>query len=308
MGMTFKIILCLAWISLFANAYATNSFVIGSYNLDNYLLEPGLKRQVKPPEARAQIQQSILSMKADILALQEVGSINSLSEIRSRLRQAGLDYAYGEYAQGYDTNTAVAILSRFPITAHRSNTNLSYLLNGRRFHVHRAFAEVDVSISSRYQLTVINVHLKSRRPTAEGDESELRQQEAICLREIIDARLSAHPQINLVVLGDLNDTQEAASTRIIIGKGPRRLIDIRPAEALPDPLLKSLQIKSSLRPVNWTYYYAKADTYSRIDYILISQGLAKEWIRQKSLVIALPAWGLASDHRPILATFSTREH
>lgn len=290
------------------NAHGTAFFTVGTYNLDNYhISEPGLKRVAKSPQSRTQVRESILFMKADILALQEVGSLASLLELRSSLKQAGLDYAHCEYAQGHDTNTAVAILSRFPISARRSSTNLSFLLNGRRFHVNRAFAEVDIGITPQYKLTVINAHLKSRRPVVDSDESELRQQEAACLREIIDSRLIAQPRMNLVVLGDLNDTPDASSTRSIIGKGSKRLIDTRPAEPLPAQFTIP-DSESPPRKVNWTYYYSKADTYSRIDYILISQGLAKEWIPEKSQVIAWPHWGFASDHRPVIAAFFNQDN
>src|SRR2546430_4302639 len=51
-------------------------------------------------------------------------------------------------------------------------------------------------------------HLKSRREVPEADEAELREQEAIVLRGIIDARLKANPAANLIVLGDFNDRSE----------------------------------------------------------------------------------------------------
>jgi endonuclease/exonuclease/phosphatase family metal-dependent hydrolase len=47
----------------------------------------------------------------------------------------------------------------------------------------------------------------------------------------------------------------------------------------------------------------KEDTYSRLDYILISKGMAKEWVKEESYVLAIPNWGVASDHRPIVAGF-----
>ena len=45
------------------------------------------------------------------------------------------------------------------------------------------------------------------------------------------------------------------------------------------------------------------DTYSRIDYILLSPGMAREWVKDETYVLALPNWGVGSDHRPLVATF-----
>ncbi len=52
----------------------------------------------------------------------------------------------------------------------------------------------------------------------------------------------------------------------------------------------------------------KEDTYSRIDYILISPGMAREWVTNETYVLTLPNWGVGSDHRPILATFEAEDN
>ena len=61
--------------------------------------------------------------------------------------------------------------------------------------------------------------------------------------------------------------------------------------------------------VTWTYYYGTEDSYSRIDYILISPGMAREWIKKgtETYVLALPNWGVGSDHRPIVAAFEAED-
>jgi endonuclease/exonuclease/phosphatase family metal-dependent hydrolase len=43
--------------------------------------------------------------------------------------------------------------------------------------------------------------------------------------------------------------------------------------------------------------------YSRIDYILLSKAMATHWLPGESYVLALPNWGVGSDHRPIVAGF-----
>ena len=43
--------------------------------------------------------------------------------------------------------------------------------------------------------------------------------------------------------------------------------------------------------------------HSRIDFLLISPGLAREWVKEDTYIPFIPNWGVASDHRPIMATF-----
>jgi endonuclease/exonuclease/phosphatase family metal-dependent hydrolase len=132
----------------------------------------------------------------------------------------------------------------------------------------------------------------------EGDEGAMREQEAIILREKVDALFRSNPDVNLVVLGDLNDLQDSKSTRALIGKGRLALIDTRPAER--DCYGASTD---GPRSVTWTYFYQQEDTYQRVDYLLLSPGMTREWNKPETYVFAEPNWGAASDHRPIVASF-----
>jgi endonuclease/exonuclease/phosphatase family metal-dependent hydrolase len=296
----------LLFLLLPCSAPATNVFRVATFNLENYLDAPAGTRPLKSVEAKTKIRESILTVRPDVLALQEVGSTRALLELRHSLEREGMQFPFWEQVRGYDTNIHLAVLSRYPIIARRPHTNDNFLLAGRRFQVSRGFVEIDIQVTSRYTFTLFSAHLKSRRPVAYADEAELREQEAILLREKIDARLARHPNANIIVLGDFNDVKDSASTRLLIGRGRNALIDTRPAERNgddrpnPDPRYEP-------RNINWTYYYGKEDTYSRIDYILLSRGMSREWLPRETYVLALPNWGLASDHRPIVAGFMAED-
>jgi len=288
-------------LSLF-NLSAAVTFRVATYNVENYIDEPAGTRPLKTKDAKDKIRESLRALNADVVALQEMGGTNALLELRSSLKAEGLDYPHWEHVSGWDTNIHVAVLSKFPIPARRPHTSESFLLFGRRFRVSRGFAEVDIRVDHKYSFTLVTAHLKSRRPVPEADEAELREQESILLRERIDAILEKKPDANLVVLGDLNDTKDTKSTRAVLGRGKHALVDTRPAERngdnRPNP-----NPRYDPRNITWTHYYGKEDTYSRIDYLLISRGMAREWSRDETYVLALPNWSVASDHRPIVAGF-----
>jgi endonuclease/exonuclease/phosphatase family metal-dependent hydrolase len=276
---------------------------IAQYNVETYLDQPTESRPAKSEAAKARVRDSILALKPDVIALEEMGTTNALIELQSSLKSAGLDLPYWEHVSAYDTNIHVAILSRFPFTARRPHTNDSFLLAGRRFQVKRGFAEVDIRVNDHFAFTLIAAHLKSKVPTPEADQAELRFEEAKKLRELVDTRLNADPNVNLVVLGDFNDLPDSEPIRAIIGpRGKRSLVDTRPAESNGDDPPAGDR-RAATRKVAWTDYYAKDDVYSRIDYILLSHSMARVWDPANTRILTTPNWGVGSDHRPLVAAF-----
>jgi endonuclease/exonuclease/phosphatase family metal-dependent hydrolase len=297
------IVLALLLCARFAGA---ETFRVATYNVENYMAEDSQTRTAKSPEAKAKVREGIHALKPDVLAMQEMGGTNALLELRDSLKAEGLDLPYWEHITGFDTNIHVAILSKFPITARRPHTDDSFLLSGRRYRVGRGFAEVDIQVSANYAFTLITAHLKSKRAVAQADEAELRLEEAKLLREKVDACLAANPNVNLVVLGDFNDGKDSPSTKAVIGRGKNKLVDTRPAERNGDNV-PAANPAWEPRNVTWTHFYGKEDVYSRIDFLLISPGLAREWVKNETYVLSLPNWGVGSDHRPIVATFEAED-
>lgn len=280
---------------------AAKNFRVATYNVENYLAAPTATRpHLKTPEAKAKIRASIQAMNPDVLALEEIGGTNALLELRTALAADGLDFPFWEHLQAYDTNIHVAVLSRLPLIARQPHTNENFLLDGKRFQVKRGFAELQIQAATNFTFTLLAAHLKSHLATAIADENAERIGEAKVLRGLIDEKLKTNPEEKIIVLGDFNDGKDSAATKTIIGRGKTKLFDPRPAERTRDP-------DPSGQPRNsaWTYFYGQTDTYSRIDYILLSPALKKFWRAEETFIPTIPGWGIGSDHRPLVAGFAT---
>ena len=303
--MNSKLIATLGILILLQNYFFAGTIRVATYNVETYLDQPTESRHfAKSEAAKAKICEVIHTIKPDVIALEEMGTTNALLELQARLKSQGLDFPFWEHIQGYDTNIHVAILSQLPITTRHPHTNDNFLLDGRRFCVGRGFAEVEIRATTNFTFTLIAAHLKSRRPIAHADESELRLQEAKILRGIVDEKLARNPDAKLVVLGDFNDVRNSASTKAVIGRGKFKLTDTRPAERNGDNPPKE-NPQSEPRNVTWTHYHGLEDTYSRIDYIFLSPALTRHWLKEETFIPTIPNWGTGSDHRLITAAFST---
>jgi hypothetical protein len=52
---------------------------------------------------------------------------------------------------------------------------------------------------------------------------------------------------------------------------------------------------------------AKDSVYRRIDYLLASPGMLREWDPTGTYVLTLSNWAVGSDHRPIVARFMAKD-
>jgi len=286
---------------------AANTFRLATYNVQNYLDAPSGTRPAKSDAARAKIRESIRATKADVIALQEMGSTNALLELLENLRREGCDFPFWDHVSAWDTNIHVAVLSKFPIVAHRSHTNDSFVHFNKQYHVRRGIAEVDIQVNGRYTFTLLTVHLKSKLTQFDADEQELRDEEAAVLREKVEAILNLRPNANVIVAGDMNDVRDSKPLRTIVAAGRKNALhDTRPAEQNGDDQPNN-NPRYPAPQITWTHFYGKEDTYRRIDYILLSKGMMKEWVSNETFILKVPNWGIGSDHRPIVATFAAEE-
>jgi len=298
---------CFAAAVLFYSSALAETFRVAAYNVENYLDQPTESRHsAKSAGARAKVRESIEAMKPDVLALEEMGTTNALLELCASLKADGQDFPFWEHVSGADTNIHVAVLSKFPIVARHPHTNDEFLLDGKRFHVSRGFAEVEIQAATNFTFTLIAAHLKSKLVTPGVDEAEERLGESKVLRGIIDEHFRTNPDAKLIVLGDFNDTKDSDSIKEIIGRGKFKLTDTRPAERNGDNA-RTEPPYFEPRNIAWTYFYGADDTYSRIDYILLSPAMKRNWLEDETYIPAIANWGAGSDHRPVVAGFTTGE-
>lgn len=134
------------------------------------------------------IAQVIIDMRPDIIALQEIESLQALKELKKEIKHQGLYYPYLAFAGGKNTTVKVALLSRHPITYSREIT----VSANRRY---RSILEVKVRIDNMPLYLFVN-HWKSKS----GPESR-RIVSAKALRKRIDEIGYDEP---ILIVGDLN--------------------------------------------------------------------------------------------------------
>ncbi len=287
-------------VCLWPVAVCAETFTVATFNVENYFLTPQGTRRAKPEVSRVKVVESIAQISPDVIALQEMGRPAALEDLRKRLGVKGLKYPHHAWVEQDGSPIHLAVLSKFPLKA-KAHTDVTYLLNRQRLTVGRGFGGVQVRVNANYTFTLLNAHLKSKRPVPHASEAEIRLAEARELRKIVAARLGTDE--NILIVGDLNDTPDTDTIKELIGRRAPKLVDLRPFERNGDQAPHPANPKFVPRRVTWTSFYWKEDSFSRFDYILASGAMLKELDRAGTFVHASADWGVASDHRPVVARF-----
>lgn len=273
---------------------ADDEFSVMTYNLRRFSFEDrdqdGQADDFKPEEEVKAVLDVIRNAKPDVLAVQEIGDAESFARLRKRVAEAGLSYPHAEYFMMPEATVGLALLSRFPIVSRAPITNETYTIGREKLPVQRGFLNVEIEVNPNYRFRLLNAHLKSKRYHPSG-QTEMRRNEARLLNKNVRRMLAQKPNLNLIVLGDLNDNITSATLREVLGQ-PYALTDLRLQDNVGDI---------------WTHFWEWPEEYARIDYILVSEGMLPEVVREKSRVVRDPAMNAASDHRPVIAVFKARE-
>lgn len=233
-----------------------------------------LRHRIADPEDKHLTAQLINLMGADVIALQEVEGMATLKRFRD-LYLGGRDaYPHVLALEGNDLRgIEVAVLSRFAIVHCRSWQHL-WDAETQQPLFSRDCLEVDVQVPGQGVLTLFVNHFKSMRDD-EGDGGRartraLRVRQSQAVIDIVRARFGPHPgQYPWAVLGDFNDYLERDE------QGPSGI-----DELVLWPELHNV-VERLPAQQRWTHFWrGRADrgwapTYQQLDYLLLSQRLAR---------------------------------
>ncbi len=256
----------------------------------------------KPVEQLEALAKTIRLIDADILAVQEIESLDALTAFRDEYL-ADLGYEHiASIDAGDERGIEQSVLSRYPIT-HMENWPKRELggvhpekygtqenwYAGEPIVFHRSPLRVDIEVpgETAYGLTLFVMHHKSGRYSGYWRDAESKGD-----LEMIAEAVSGAPDRNVAVLGDFNDLPSAPSVMAFKDAGFTSVFGAEPGIG-PE--------------------YTTHESGRTIDFILVNEALGAEVIAGSARVIGTPARpagadyrttpppeGFASDHYPVI--------
>ena len=256
----------------------------------------------KPAAERAQIAARIRSMSADVLAVQEVEDVDTLTRF-AREELDGLGYRFMVLVEGNDPRLIdVGVLSRLPIGAVTSWRHAVHPGEPGQPVFSRDLLEVQILNASRSQrlLTVYNTHLKSHfvpfteDPVASAAAANVRRrQQAEVAGAILGERM--RPDSRFLLVGDMNDPPNSPDLQPMLAgiplvNGLAAAVEDRPAPADEPP--------APAAP--WTHRFKPSGQpaqYELFDHIWLSNALGTR-LRAAGIGRRTRRTGDGSDHDP----------
>lgn len=196
--------------------------------------------KAKPAVDRARLAERITAMDADVLAVQEVEDVTTLTAFAAN-DLAELGYKHVVLVEGNDPRLIdVGILSRLPIGGVTSWRHAVHEQTDTEAIFSRDLLQVDILTANRSRrlLTVFNTHLKSQFCDFREDpipcqkhNNTLRHQQAATAARIIATQ--TRPDSRYVLCGDMNDTPKSRFLAPLVSDDTLRLVDGL-ADAVPD--------------------------------------------------------------------------
>ncbi|RMG61683.1 MAG: endonuclease/exonuclease/phosphatase family protein [Bacteroidetes bacterium] len=278
-----------------------DSFRIGTFNLFNLILPdvPYYGRQVCSPDSYERklgwTAAQLDKMQAEIVGFQEIFHAQALQTLVRRshvLRDA-------QYLVAAETGDLprVGLATTFPIRRHEVISDFpnalkledESLLGITSFS--RPILKAEVEVRPGLRIVVFVAHLKSKRPAllngetrdnpvhlARGQARSLirRAAEATALREVVMTELRDR-ETPVVLLGDVNDSGLAVTSRILSGEPPHRRFPMDVKQRIWDTLLyhvKDIQARQSFH--DFYYSHIHNGHHEALDHIMVSQELVRE--------------------------------
>lgn len=275
-------------------------FRVASFNLLNLALPTTVfyrdQQYTKEEYQRKKewISLQLTKLDADVIGFQELFDEAALREVvEAHPLYKNATVVVGERKGG---SPGVALVSRYPVRSRQVFTHFLEKLEVENLVIpfekfSRPVLKVRIELRKGLSVEVFVAHLKSKRPLIpEGVDRHdaleiskgkarsllLRATEANALRTVLMDTLE-HRDTPVIVLGDLNDTHTAVTTRIISGEAPPRYWPLEHKSKVWDTLLyhaKDIQARQSSQDVYYTHIHN--GHYESLDHILVSQELVRE--------------------------------
>lgn len=263
-----------------------------------------------------------------MLALQEVGGVDALDDLRERLEAS---YAHSAVSAHPDARgIRIAVLSRGPLHDVRQIADFPArgldrvpdADGGVLTALGRGVLQVTAERADGHRVRVLTAHLKSKLLSFPGgrrfprDEDERargtghalmrRTGEAVALRVHLNAVMSEDPTVPTVLAGDLNDEPEAVTTALL--SGPEDGDVQRPDQG---DQVRLYQLADRLPPAR-RYSRLFRKRRELIDHLLVSRELVFDLRQVDALVEGLESIdesvrsrrdGVVPDHAPLFARF-----
>ncbi|HVU23422.1 MAG TPA: endonuclease/exonuclease/phosphatase family protein [Opitutus sp.] len=271
------------------------TLTIATYNVENYdatnrMTPEGYRKDYPKPEAQKRALRAVIrAVDADVIALQEMGTLPYLQELQRDLKAEGVDYPHALLLDGPDEVRHVAILSRRAFTSVAQHATLTFPYFGAPEKVKRGLLEVRLATADG-ELTIFTLHLKSRYTDRPDDpRSALRRVgEAVAVRDAVLREFPEPARARFVIAGDFNDDKASKPVQRMLERGKTVVAELLPA--------------ADARGETWTHNYRKEDNYTRVDHILVSPWLAGAVRGGTARIYDGPGVREASDHRPVVVT------
>jgi endonuclease/exonuclease/phosphatase family metal-dependent hydrolase len=251
-------------------------FTLATWNAENLVTSGRRANDWEKIKEKAEV---LKEVNADVVALQEIGDLQTLDQFRTRLL-GEQTYPYRILIQGNDPGINVGLLSKFPIKrAYTYRDRVFPGVDGQPMKFTRDLLEAVVQVTPQFPVKIFVCHLKSKRG---GEYSDLRREsEAREVKRIISQQLEKEPESLIAVAGDFNDFPDSPAVKTV-ERGPNSVIDPLSVE------------KREYQP---THHSSKFGN-TRLDYLLLSPELMKRYQTGSAEVREKENHG-ASDHDPL---------
>ena len=275
---------------------------IASYNVQNLFTAADARQwpgaAAKPAKAVTALADTLSTVGADAVLLQEVGSTEALERVNDNMT---LPYPFSAVVEGNsERGIHLAVLSRepFEVTSHRHLTLadedgaplLEYETEAAAgmnrptpMRIQRDLLQIELDLADEGLLTLFNVHLKSKtnRPWRRLAADDVRAAEARQVAELLNRYLAAHPDRPLLLGGDFNDLRSSESLS--------PLFDLPLTDPMGDVLAKTGRNPST--------YWPKRRM--RLDFLLLSAAAASHLVPHSASIHTGQRAKRASDHYPV---------